>query len=585
MISEAARARIADHLSCLYSADLAVRVAGRLIEKLERVMQDSRLRLDERSRPPLSEKTAVLITYGDQVREPGESPLHTLGHLADATLRGLITDIHVLPFFPYSSDDGFSVIDYESVDPALGDWNDIHRLAERFGLMVDLVINHVSSKSRWFQGFLRGEPEFADYFISVGDDVDLSDVVRPRALPLLTEVETSTGRKNVWTTFSSDQIDINYANPEVLIRMIDILLSYVRHGATLIRLDAVAYLWKRIGSSCIHCEETHRVVRLLRLVLDLVAPDVLLITETNVPHEENIRYFGSGTDEAQLVYQFPLPPLIVDAFLREDATALQQWAVGLCPPPGRATFFNFLASHDGIGLRPLEGLVAPEQVEAIVEQTIRHGGRVSYKSDRDGRKSAYELNISFFDALSDPQGREPLDLQVRRFLTAQAIMLGLAGVPGIYFHSLFGSRSWTAGVSQRGENRAINREKLEERRLLAELGDPHSLRSKAFGGYRELLRVRGGMPAFHPRASQRFLTLDDRVFAILRDEESSDRVLCLHNVSRDTLTISVRPEEVGFLSDRDVYDLFGAAVRSGEAGTAQVNLGAYGTAWLTERTE
>ncbi len=585
-VSEAVRTRLRDHLTCLYDEHVVPDVHRRLIERLEREARETRSPTGAPRRPPLSERSAVLITYGDQVREPGIPPLRTLTDVVDETARGLITDVHILPFFPYSSDDGFSVIDYESVDRALGDWSDIARLTKRFGLMTDLVVNHVSAQSRWFKGFLRGEATYADYFIAVGDGVDLSDVVRPRALPLLTEVDTADGRKRIWTTFSADQVDLNYANPDVLLRMLDILLTYVRHGATLIRLDAVAFLWKRIGSPCIHCEETHRVVKIMRAALDAVAPEVLLITETNVPHGENISYFGNGTDEAQMIYQFPLPPLVVDAFHQANAEALVRWADTVDMPPGNATFFNFLASHDGIGLRPLEGLVPPPRVEAIIERTLRHGGNVSYMRDADGQESAYELNISFFDALSDPSGSEAIELQVRKFLTAQAIMLALAGVPGIYFHSLFGSRSWLEGTEQLGSHRAINREKLDRETLIAELRDPESVRAKVFNGYRELLLVRSGTPAFRPRAAQRVLHLDDRVFALLRDGERDTRVLCLHNVSPETLVVPLDPASIGMQPPDGLIDLLAPSASPRNAEDALTwTLHPYETAWLMGAAE
>ena len=585
-ISMSQQVRLHAHLSALYPADAVPGILERLAERLKAFAESPAARTGATRRPALSEKTAVLITYGDQVSEQGKPPLRTLAEVAENTLLGLISDIHVLPFFPYSSDDGFSVIDYLQVDPALGTWDDIHRLTGRFGLMADLVINHVSAKSRWFRGFIDGEPEFADYFIRVPEDADLSAVVRPRALPLLTDVETESGPARVWTTFSADQVDLNYANPDVLLKMIDVLLSYVQHGATLIRLDAIAFLWKKIGTSCIHCEETHRVVKLMRALLDVVAPDVLLVTETNVPHEENVQYFGDGADEAQMVYQFPLPPLTVDAFLHGSAATLRDWAKSLILPPGGATFFNFLASHDGIGLRPLEGLLPIPRVDAMVEMTLRHGGHVSYKHDPDGRKSAYELNISLFDAFSDPHGREAEDLQVRKFLTAQAIMLSLAGVPGIYFHSLFGSRSWPAGVAARGENRAINREKLEKRHLLDELARPESLRSKVFAGVRRLLKARASTPALRPRAPQCVLDLDDRVFGILRDEGGEEPILCLHNVSSEPVGLSLRTAGVAFRPRRV---LVGRAGADGDDPVSvdggSVSLPAYGTVWMTGETD
>jgi len=486
----------------------------------------------------VTQRDSILITYADQVRELGVSPLRTLAELCEKYLVGVVSGIHILPFYPWSSDDGFSVRDYRAVDPALGDWDDVARVGRRFRLMFDAVVNHVSAQSEWFRAFLRDDPPYRDYFIVVegAPDLsrDLSRVVRPRALPLLTNFTTPSGEKSVWTTFSDDQIDLNYRNPEVLLEIIDVLLFYVTRGAEFMRLDAIAYLWKEIGTPCIHLPPTHRVIQLFRAVLDEVAPHVMLVTETNVPHADNISYFGDGDHEAQLVYNFALPPLTLHTFRAGNARVLSAWAASLTLPSARTTFFNFLASHDGIGLNPARGLLPQSDVDALGQQTLAHGGLVSYKHNPDGAQSPYELNINYFDALSNPDENEPVEMQVDRFIAAQAIMLSLVGVPGIYFHSLFGSRGWPEGVRQTGRHRTINRQKLDRTALESELADPASLRHQVFTRYAQLLKARASSPAFHPHGRQRVIDCGEAVFAVLRlSPDGGERVLCLHNVSGD----------------------------------------------------
>jgi sucrose phosphorylase len=450
--------------------------------------------------------------------------------------------------------------------------------------MFDAVINHISRQSDWFQAFLAGDPAFQDAFIVVEPGTDLSEVVRPRALPLLTAVQTASGETLVWTTFSTDQIDLNFADPAVLLRIIDLLLLYVTHGAEIIRLDAIAYLWKTIGTSCIHLEETHRVVKLFRAVLDVVAPGVMLITETNVPHEENISYFGDGTDEAQLVYQFPLPPLVLHTLSAGDATRLTEWATDLSLPSDETTFYNFLASHDGIGVRPVEGILTPSEVDALVDRTQAHGGHVSFKTNADGSESVYELNISYFDAISDPDSDEPLDLQVNRFMVSQSIMLSLQGVPAIYVHSFFGSRNYHEGVEATGRYRSINRETFGRAELEADLKDPRSLRSRVYTAYRQLLEVRQQHPAFHPNGPQRILSLDPRVFAVLRSApDGSERILCLHNVTDEEVGLSIDSARLGSSDHDRWFDLLTARGWAVENGTLAVSLNPYEVVWLNRR--
>ncbi len=515
-------------LTAIYGAETAAQVAPRLRALVDRY----RGRIPAPADASLSEHDAMLITYGDQVQSPGRPHLQALAACCDAHLRGVISAIHILPFYPWSSDDGFSVKDYRAVDPALGDWRDVEKLGQNYRLMFDGVINHASAQGEWFQAFLRDEAPYRDYFLTVTGNPDLSNVVRPRTLPLLTEFQTAAGPRNAWTTFSADQVDLDFHNPAVLLEIFDILLEYAQRGAQFLRLDAIAYLWKEIGTPCIHLPQTHAAIQLLRAVLDEAAPHVYLITETNVPHQDNLSYFGDGTNEAQLVYNFALPPLVLHTFRSGDASALSAWAAGLALPSARTTFFNFLASHDGIGLNPARGILSPAEVDGLVEQALAHGGRISYKQNPDGTQSPYELNISYFDALSNPSIDEPVEIQAGRFLSAQAIMLALRGMPGIYFHSLVGSRNWQEGVQQTGHNRTINRQKLALANLENELAHPGSLRARVFDGYRRLLGQRAASPAFHPHGGQEILDMGRGVFAVLRASPGGEeRVLCLQNVT------------------------------------------------------
>ncbi len=539
---------IEELLHAVYGPETAVAILPRLqalIEKYRRQIQP------QQNNHYIDQRDAVLITYGDMVQAEAERPLQTLGSFARKYLQGAVSSIHLLPFYPYSSDDGFSVIDYYAVDPALGAWADVAAIGQDFRLMFDAVVNHISAQSDWFKAFLQGDPRYADFFVTVDPAADLTAVFRPRALPLLTEAMTTSGPQHVWTTFSADQIDLNYANPELLLTIVDLLLFYVVRGAELIRLDAIAFMWKELGTDCLHRPQTHRIIQLWRAILDAVAPQVVLITETNVPHQENISYFGDGRNEAQLVYNFSLPPLTLHAFHSGSAEILSQWAQTLTLPSDRVTFFNFLASHDGIGLTPARGLLPDTAVAAIAERVRRLGGHVSYRSNPDGSQSAYELNINYLDALGDPDWPdEPETQAAQRFLAAQAIMLALRGMPGIYFHSLFGSRGWPDGVAETGRARTINRQKLQAARLEEELAQPGSLRQEVFQGFSQMLRARAASPAFHPNGAQMIRRLHPAVFAVERTSpDGRDTVLCLQNVAGVEAAVVLPPGNYTDLMD------------------------------------
>jgi glucosylglycerate phosphorylase len=532
-----------DHLIPLYGPEQGQVTFQRLSALIEVYRSSSPP--GRRSRRELTQQDSILISYGDQVSQPGIPPLQTLADFCTQHLDQVISAIHILPFYPYSSDDGFSVIDYKSVDPVLGTWADVASIGRTFRLMFDAVINHISAQSQWFKAYLSGNPHYGQYFIEVSGSPDLSQVVRPRALPLLTRFETPSGIKSIWTTFSSDQVDLNYHNPDVLLEMMDTLFFYVAQGAAFIRLDAIAYLWKEIGTSCIHLPQTHRVIQLIRAALDAVFPQVLIISETNVAHAENLSYFGNGTNEAQLVYNFALPPLVLHTLQTGSARALTLWAGALRLPSKTVAFFNFLASHDGVGLNPARGILTESEISALVERTLAHGGIVSYKSNPDGTQSPYELNINYFDALSNPLAGESEQIQVARFMAAQSIMLTLAGVPGIYFHSLFGSRGWSEGVKLTGRNRTINRQKLERLALEEDLRQPASRRSQVFERYAKMLKARTARPAFSPNSRQEIIDCGETVFAILRQpDDTSQRVLCLHNISNQAQAVHLDWEKI-----------------------------------------
>lgn len=532
--------RIGDRLGRLYGSRGAA-LTSRLLARMEHASAQ----LTATACEGWNQQDVVLITYADQIRSLDQSPLVALREfLLDYDLAGVINTVHLLPFYPFSSDDGFSVIDYHEVDPTVGSWDDVDSLGLSFRLMFDLVLNHISQQSDWFQAYLRGESPYDRFFIETDPAADFSQVVRPRSLPLLTTFDTTRGPQHVWTTFSADQVDLNFDEPEVLLAIVDVLLLYVSRGARIVRLDAVAYLWKQLGTSCIHLPQTHEVVKLLRDVLQGVSPGTLILTETNVPHAENISYFGQG-DEAQMVYQFSLPPLLLDAVLQEDARAVSDWLSGLSDPLPGTTYFNFTASHDGIGVRPLEGLVSPERVGDLVRWTRQQQGQVSTRRQSSGEDVPYELNVTYVDALADPDG--DIQLHARRFLGSQAVMLGLRGTPGVYFHSLVGTQNDLAGAQVSGQPRRINRRKFERAELVSELQRSGSLQQRIFNGYRQLLAHRRSLLAFHPDAAQRTEDVDDRrVLAFRRTAtDASSEVLVLWNVSGQIVQIALPPTSLG----------------------------------------
>ena len=559
-------ARIAAHLEVMYPRRVDDALVERVMSAIGIVSTEA---TDPRRVSRWDERTSVLITYADSLTEETVAPLSTLGAAIGDLHDGVFEVVHVLPFYPWSSDDGFSVIDHLAVDRTLGTWADLEELATRCVLMADLVVNHLSASSPWFRQLVRGEEPGRSAFVSADPDADLSAVVRPRTHPLLREVATAEGVRHLWCTFSHDQVDLDFSNPGVLLATLEVIDGLLAAGARWLRLDAVAYLWKEVGTSCIHLPQTHEFVKLVRSLLELREPDAVIVTETNVPHAENVSYLGDG-DEAHVVYNFSLAPLLVHTVLSESSAALRSWAESLDPLPDGATFLNFIASHDGIGVRPIEELLSSSQVGELVEAAQTSGGEVSFYATPAGPRP-YELNVSLFDLVGGPEAG------VDRFLAAHTMMLAFAGVPAVYIHSLFGTPGDVDGMRRRGSARAINRRKLDAAELDEVLDADGGCRRRLFEEMKQRLALRGRSRAFHPGAAQVVLDTTPGVFG-LRRGSGSEIVVCLTNVTSAPVVIDldhVEPANAGLA----MVDLFTGTPWSG-AGTLEP----FQSAWLSAST-
>ncbi|QKX18807.1 sugar phosphorylase [Microbulbifer sp. YPW1] len=574
-IKEVLHQKVVDHLTFIYPKLEIEPIAQDLIRTM---------RLDEDCQSPLAHKNLwdqtdiAVITYGNSIINGNQPPLKTLHHFLHTHFPMLINTVHILPFFPYTSDDGFAVSAYKQVDPPLGDWNDILRISTDFHLMADLVINHCSAQHDWFLNYQKGEDPGSDFFVEMDPKEDLSKVVRPRVTPLLRATTTPRGTRHVWCTFGHDQIDLNFANPKVLAKIVDIIRLYLDMGVRVFRLDAVAFIWKELGTNCLNLAETHEIVRLLRTLIEHANPNAVIITETNIPNQENLSYFGNA-NEAHCIYNFSLPPLLVNTLVTGNCRYLKNWLMSMPPAQNGTTYFNFIASHDGIGLRPVEGLLEDSEQEALIQTMENFGGQISWRALDDGSNKPYEINISLIDALKGTTEGED-EWQLRRFICAHAIMLALEGIPAFYLHSLTGTTNDYERMKEHGHNRAINRRQWQEHELNEVLADPESHHHHVFHQLRKLIQLRRDQPAFHPNATQFTLHLGDQVFAFWR--QSLDRrqsIFCLNNISDQPQTISLNAinligtdEWKDLISDVTFHDML-----------ATLTLDPYQTLWISNR--
>ena len=525
-----------------------------------------------------SESTILLITYADSISKgiSGKS-LNNFGTFYKKYLKKFINSIHFLPFFPSSGDGGFSVKNHFEVDETYGTWDDIKELSKNANIMTDLVLNHASSEGQWYKNFLKEKRPGKNYFYIVDEDYDRSKVVRPRDHNLLSEIKFLNEKKFLWCTFSHDQIDLNFKNPEVLLEFINLILTFASYGIKIFRLDAVAFIWKKSGTTCLNLTQTHEIIKLLRDIVDQLEKDIIIVTETNLPKQENLSYFGKN-DEAHWVYNFPLPPLIINTFLFEDTSALTKWSMKMPPAQIGNAYLNFIATHDGIGMRPAEGVLTDIEIKKMLQRLKKNGSQFSMRKLSNGEEKVYEANISLFDALKFTDSDEKGKFDLKRFIAAHCIILAIEGVPAFYFNSLFATKNDEKAFASSGIKRNLNRYKWDYSSLISLLNKKDSIEYNSYETFKNLISIRKVQPAFHPNATQFTLNLDKNIFSVWR--QSRDRkqsIFALTNVS--SKTVKLNSNQINLIDDEQWFDLLSPNEKITDGQFIKLN--PYQTVWIT----
>jgi len=571
---------IEEKLKSIYGKKKSKETLCKIVKLIEKYSGESTLSnlTQSKQKAFFNEKDTVLITYGDIFIHEKKKPLDTLYQFIKNDLDPCFNMIHLLPCYPYSSDDGFSVIDYKKINPDLGTWKHIEKFANKYDLMMDFIANHISSRSHWFKEYLKGNPRYKNYFISCPKDNDTSSVTRARAHPLLTKFRRKGKNIYLWTTFSPDQVDLNYTNEDLLVKMIDILLFYCTKKVKIVRLDAIGHIWKKTGTSCLNLKEVHLIVQLMRAVLDKVFPDVLLLIEANVPQKENLSYFGNGYNEAQLIYQFALPILVLHTFYTKNTFCLLEWVTRMENCSNKTTFLNVLGTHDGIGVVPAANILNHDEVNYIAEEVEKRGGYISYKTRQDGTEEPYELNISYYSAISDT--RKSVALNCKKYIASQVIMLSLVGIPGIYIHSFFGTENDLEGVQKTGQKRKINRKRFYYNQLTEKLSESSSREYRIFQEYLKIIQKRKHEKSFHPNGKQKALFLNKSIFSMIRiSPDSEEKIIILLNVTAKKQVIPVSRDRANPVNGK-YYDVISEKVISiGHS----FRLGPYQFMWLKRK--
>ncbi len=492
---------------------------------------------------------SVLITYADSIYKNGEATLITLRKILSNHFGSLSKVVHILPFLRSTSDGGFAVSSYDSLEEKFGVWDDLKSISKNHDLMADLVLNHVSSSHPWVQQFIKSqEPGISNVF-SPKQNLDWSNVVRPRSSSLFSQINTDDGPKQVWTTFGPDQIDLNWHNPKMTLEFLNLIITYLFNGIKWFRLDAVGFIWKESGTTCLHLPKAHSIVKLLRVFLNNLLDDGVLITETNVPQKENLSYLISD-DEAHMAYNFPLPPLLLEAIITSRADILNSWIFDWPILSDDTTLFNFTASHDGVGLRALEGLMNEQRIKNLLINCEKRGGLVSHRRLSNGDDKPYELNISWWSAMED-SSRDSNRFQFERFILTQLLVMALKGVPAFYLPALLASENDIKSFSMTGQRRDLNREKFKLDNLLSVLNNPESNANKNLKFLRNAMNVRSELKQFHPCSEMKCLSKGRSDIVVIKRSKGPESVFAIHNMTENKINYQLNDNDLPKIIDND----------------------------------
>ena len=429
-----------------------------------------------------------LITYVDRLTQGGMKKLQLL---LDKELKDVFGGVHLLPFFyPIDgADAGFDPIDHTQVDSRLGSWEDIYSLSQTTDIMADVIVNHVSAQSPQFLDYLeRGEKSsYAKMFLTLDtvfpngvSEKDLLAVYRPRpSLPFTTISLKDGSKKMFWTTFTSNQIDIDVLCDQGKAYLISILDKFHKSGIKMIRLDAAGYAIKKAGTSCFMIPETFDFIDWFRENATAYGMEVLV--EIHSYYKKQIEI----AKQVDWVYDFALPPLVLHSIFNGTSAYLKKW-IEIRPQ----NTITVLDTHDGIGVmdvggaKGLPGLLPEEDIDSLVEQMHLNseGQSKAATGAAASNLDLYQVNCTYFDALGKNEDH---------YLMARAIQFFLPGVPQVYYSGLFAEPNDMELLAKTNVGRDINRHYYSDDELVKALNRP--VVQKLI----KLIKFRNSHPAFN----------------------------------------------------------------------------------------
>lgn len=560
----------------------------------------------------LSQQWVGMALYSDGFADNLQglkSKLHYLQELG-------INMVHVMPVLdcpPGRSDGGYAVRDFRRIDERIGTLEDIDALSETMHkrdmlLTLDVVLNHTSDEHEWAQRARRGEQKYQDYFY-VFDNRDMPDIFEETMPEIFPEISPGNFTwdeamgKWVMTSFNSYQWDLNYSNPSVLIEMLDIILFWANHGADILRLDAVAFLWKKIGSTCQNEREAHLILQLLKDCCQVTAPGVLFIAEAIVAPVEVIKYFGEdaiNAKECEIAYNATYMALLWDAVATKNAELLYRGIKSLPDKLERATWLNYIRCHDDIGLGFDDADIHLAGYEPAAHRRFLVDYYTGNYADSPARGRPFAANVKTGDArisgtlaslvglesAQESGDEEAIDAAINIILLLNSMILSFGGIPLLYYGDEIGTLNdygYQQDESKLNDSRWIHRPIIDWQK--AELrNQPGSVEYRIFTALKKLIAVRKEIPAFADFNGREMLDLGNPhllAYAHLDHRFTSSRVVVIGNFDAVPQHLDLKQlRHMGYFKLGNIRDLY-----SGESPPVfndQLAIPAYGFYWLSE---
>lgn len=520
---------------------------------------------------------AFLFAAPNVLQGNAAKPLENLLDFVQGNCKGMFSTLHVLPFCTNAKPNSTAVVNFTVAEPRLGDFTDFTKKKYDFKFMADVELNHISIKSAWLHSYLDDEEGFENLFMPVWQDFDYTSVYSDGHQPYFEQQQKiHHGRPMLLlSTQGEGVVDLNYADYRTFIRVLDVILFYAVKKFDAIRFLDADYIWKDPSFDWEGHLKGHCLLKIIRLVMDIVNPDIALAVANPRKRGTAFSYLGSGRDEMQFIYNEALPALLVHAVLNGNSRRLSRWVLSLETGSTFTSLLNATASYDEIDVKPLEGILPKASIESLARSALENGGQVEYYQREDGIKAPEKLHVGYMDILRKKGDTD--DLLIKRFMATQAIQAILPGIPAVYLHALVGSVNYIdADISEMPRWVLSTHKSLNINELVDELNNPKSMRAHVFNLYSQMLRIRNQQPAFNPRAGFEVAVIDPSVFT-LRRYALKQTIWTFTNTSTGYRRVSL--DSLGYFAE------FVDLISGKECKSNQIELGPYEYLWLTPKND